>query len=112
MSRWRRPGPASTPSLPCSPSRATSRSTRLTPAACVLFSPWLDLTLSGASMHDRAGDDPVLTPGALAESARMYGGAGEDLTRPLVSPLFADLAGLPPMLILVGTAEVLLDDAR
>jgi acetyl esterase/lipase len=80
------------------------------PAGAVLLSPWLDLTLSGEAVTARAADDPMLRAEALARSARAY--AGEDLGRPLVSPVFADPAGLPPLLVLVGTAEILLDDSR
>jgi epsilon-lactone hydrolase len=80
------------------------------PAGAVLFSPWLDLTLISETVRTKADEDPFLTRTSLARSARAY--AGEDLRRPGVSPLFADLAGLPPMLIFVGTAEILLDDSR
>jgi acetyl esterase/lipase len=80
------------------------------PAGAVLLSPWIDLTLSGASMDERAGADPICSRSSLAPSAAWYAGE-EDLACPLVSPLFGDLAGLPPLLILVGTAEVLLDDS-
>ena len=78
------------------------------PAGGVLLSPRLDLTLQGASMTQRAEDDPMLTEAALAEAAQAY---ADELAHPLASPLFADLAGLPPLLVLVGTAEVLLDDS-
>jgi epsilon-lactone hydrolase len=80
------------------------------PAGAVLFSPWLDLTLTSDTVRTKADEDPVLRATALGRSARAY--AGEDLRRPGVSPVFADPAGLPPMLILVGTAEILLDDSR
>ena len=80
------------------------------PAGAVLLSPWLDLTLAGASMHLRAAEDPICSRERLAESAAWYA-AGEDPACPLVSPLFGELEGLPPLLVLVGTAEVLLDDS-
>ncbi len=80
------------------------------PAGAVLLSPWVDLTLSGASMEERAAEDPICSPGSLARSAAWYAG-GEDPACPLISPLFGDLTGLPPLLVLVGTAEVLLDDS-
>lgn len=80
------------------------------PAGAVLISPWVDLTLAGASMDARAGHDPLLSRTSLARNAGHYA-ADADLAAPLVSPLFADLAGLAPLLVLVGTAEVLLDDA-
>lgn len=79
------------------------------PAGAVLLSPWTDLTLTAPSITARADADPMLTAPTLALSAARY--AGDQLRSPLVSPLFADLAGLPPMLVIVGTAEILLDDA-
>jgi monoterpene epsilon-lactone hydrolase len=79
------------------------------PAGAVLLSPWLDLTLEAPSITGVAAADPMLHEPSLARSAEAY--AGTDLRRPLVSPVFADLSGLPPMLILVGTAEILVDDS-
>jgi monoterpene epsilon-lactone hydrolase len=81
------------------------------PAAAVLMSPTVDLTSSGASMTERAGQDPISTPALLAELAAAYLG-GADPRTPLASPLFAPLAGLPPLLVLVGTADVLLSDSE
>lgn len=81
------------------------------PGAAVLLSPWADLTCSSASMSGRAGEDPVLTRERLGAMAADYLD-GTDARHPLASPLFAPLGGLPPMLIQVGTAEILLDDAR
>jgi epsilon-lactone hydrolase len=81
----------------------------LLPAGAVLFSPWLDLTLTSDTVRTKADRDPLLTATGLGRSAWAYG--GEDLRRPEVSPVFADPAGLPPMLIFVGTAEILLDDS-
>lgn len=80
------------------------------PAAAVLLSPWLDLTLSGASMEGCAARDPMVQREPLQRMADAYL-AGADPRTPLASPLFADLHGLPPLLIHVGTAETLLDDA-
>jgi monoterpene epsilon-lactone hydrolase len=80
------------------------------PAAGVLLSPWLDLTLSGASMDGRAAIDPMVQREPLQRMADAYLG-GADGRSALASPLFADLRGLPPLLIHVGTAETLLDDA-
>ena len=80
------------------------------PAGAVLISPWLDLTGSGESMRTRATLDPMVGAGGLEKSARAYLPQG-DLKAPLVSPLFADLAGLPPLLIQVGTHETLFDDS-
>lgn len=80
------------------------------PAGAVLFSPWTDLTASGASVRTRAEADPMIGPDVLAPLAAHYAGATAT-NAPGVSPLFGDLAGLPPLLIQVGDAEVLLDDA-
>jgi acetyl esterase/lipase len=80
------------------------------PAAAVLVSPWADLTGESASFRDRAALDPVCTPDGLLAGAAMYT-AGADVRDPLVSPAFADLAGLPPLYVLVGDAEILLDDS-
>jgi acetyl esterase/lipase len=80
------------------------------PAAAVLMSPWVDLTLSGESIGGKAAVDPALTPEGLERRARDYV-AGGDPKNGLISPLFADLTGLPPLLIQVGSHEILLDDA-
>jgi len=80
------------------------------PAAAVVFSPWTDLTLSGASLDTRGDFDPLFSREHIAEYADSYL-AGHDPKDELASPLFADLRGLPPLLIQVGSAEVLLDDA-
>lgn len=81
------------------------------PAAGVCLSPWTDLTQSGESIRTRAEDDPMVRSADLDRWAACYRG---DLPadHPTVSPLFADLRGLPPLHVEVGTAEVLLDDAR
>jgi epsilon-lactone hydrolase len=81
------------------------------PPAAVLMSPWTDLSFSGASMTEREGEDPVLTPDEIREFAATYL-AGADPRAPLASPLFARLDGLPPLLIQVGTAELLLSDSE
>lgn len=80
------------------------------PAAGVCISPWVDLTCSGASYGEKASSDPIVTREGVSEMARAYLGAA-DARAPLASPLFADLAGLPPLLIHVGSEEVLRDDA-
>lgn len=81
-----------------------------TPAAMALLSPWLDLTLSAASVSENASRDPMLRRAWLEGAARAH--AGElRLSDPRVSPLFADLATLPPTLIQVGSDEILLDDS-
>jgi monoterpene epsilon-lactone hydrolase len=80
------------------------------PTAAVLMSPWADLTLSGDSINTKATLDPALTPQGLARRAADYVG-DTDAAAELVSPLFADLTGLPPLLIQAGSHEILLDDA-
>ncbi|MET7353679.1 alpha/beta hydrolase fold domain-containing protein [Streptomyces mirabilis] len=80
------------------------------PAAGVLFSPYADLTLSGASMTTKIAVDPSFTPDAIAVRAKDYTGAA-DPADPLISPVFANLRGLPPLLIQAGSNELLLDDA-
>jgi acetyl esterase/lipase len=81
------------------------------PAAAVLMSPWVDLTNSGRSHATRAKADAVLRTEGLREWALCYAGESK-LDDPRVSPLHADLHGLPPLLIQVGSEEILLDDAR
>jgi monoterpene epsilon-lactone hydrolase len=80
------------------------------PIGAMMFSPWTDLTASGESATSRAEADPMIVLPALLEIAGMYC-AATDASDPLISPVFADLRGLPPLLIQVGDAEVLLDDA-
>jgi monoterpene epsilon-lactone hydrolase len=80
------------------------------PACAWLSSPWVDLTMTGASIRTKAAVDPLLSEPYLAELAKAYLN-GTDPLNPLASPLHADLRGLPPMLIQVGSAEILLDDA-
>jgi monoterpene epsilon-lactone hydrolase len=81
------------------------------PAAVVTFSAGLDQTRTGASMETKAGIDPLLTRQSLGVTGAMYL-AGKDPAQPLLSPAtHADLAGLPPLLLQVGTNELLLDDS-
>jgi epsilon-lactone hydrolase len=81
------------------------------PAAIVCMSPWVDLALTGASMESKAGEDPIVNREMLRGWGKLYLGEQSPRT-PLASPLYADLHGLPPTLIQVGSAEVLLDDSR
>lgn len=81
------------------------------PAAAVVFSPWADLACDSATMEGKSAEDPALTPEGLREMAGLYAPGG-DRTHPLASPVNADLAGLPPLLIQVGSAEILLADAE
>ncbi len=81
------------------------------PACFVGFSPWTDLAGTGNSLRELDELDPWLSAAMVAPAARAY--AGETpLEDPLLSPLYADLTGLPPILIHVGSHEILLDDAR
>jgi len=80
------------------------------PAAAFLMSPYADLTLSGATMDTKSGVDPVLSRELLQPRVTDYT-AGQDPALGLISPVFADLSGLPPLIIQAGTHEVLLDDA-
>ena len=81
------------------------------PAAASLISPWSDLTCATGTYDTRAEADPMITPAGIREFAATYL-AGADARHPLASPNFADLAGMPPMLVQVGDDEVLLDDSR
>ena len=90
---------------------ATRDAGQALPAAAVLMSPTVDLTSSGASMTERADQDPFSTPAMLRQFAAGYL-AGADPKTPLASPLFAALAGLPPLLVQVGTADLLLSDSE
>jgi alpha/beta hydrolase fold len=81
------------------------------PAAAALMSPTVDLTSSGASMTERADQDPISTPAMLRQFASDYL-AGADPKTVLASPLFASLSRLPPLLVQVGTADLLLSDSE
>lgn len=81
------------------------------PAAAVCISPATDFTASGASRKTRAALDPILSL-PFTESVRRYYAGDADLRDPLLSPLFGDLHGLPPILIHVGDHEILLSDAE
>ena len=80
------------------------------PAAAAVLSPWVDLTMSGGTIETNDRFDYIPRK-ALEIYARRYA-PRVDRRDPLVSPVFADLAGLPPLLIQAGAAETLLDDAR
>lgn len=81
------------------------------PAAGICFSPWTDLGLTGDSIKTKSKVDPMCTPDGLMFDAKLYLG-DTDYTNPLVSPLYANLEGLPPLYIQVGTNEILLDDSK
>jgi monoterpene epsilon-lactone hydrolase len=80
------------------------------PAAGAPISPWVDMEGIGESMTSKAAADPIVQKAGLLNMATAYLGDKNPRT-PLAAPLYADLAGLPPLLIQVGTAETLLDDA-
>jgi epsilon-lactone hydrolase len=80
------------------------------PAAAFVMSPYADLTLSGTTMETRRDVDPLLSWELLRPRVTDYV-SGQDATLGLISPVFADLSGLPPLIIQAGTHEVLLDDA-
>lgn len=81
------------------------------PCAAVLMSPWTDMTASGASYDTNAAADPLHQRAMILGMAKGYLGKSGDPRDPLASPLFADLTGLPPLLVQCGAPEVLVDDA-
>jgi epsilon-lactone hydrolase len=83
---------------------------RSLPGAAVAMSPWTDLALTGRSLTSNAAADPMLNAGDLPALAQYYL-AGADARTPYASPLYGDPAGLPPVLIQVGSDEILRDDA-
>jgi acetyl esterase/lipase len=80
------------------------------PAAALLFSPWTDLAGTGATLKSNLKRDPMLVGSRIGEAAGFYLN-GANPKNPLISPLYGDLAGLPPLLIQVGETEVLRDDS-
>jgi epsilon-lactone hydrolase len=80
------------------------------PSGAFLMSPYADLTLSGETLADRQPLDAVLTSAGLRARVPDYVGSA-DAANPLISPIFGDLSGLPPLLIQVGSNEILLTDA-
>ena len=83
---------------------------RLLPRGLVLMSPWTDLTSSGESFETKAELDPVLSREYIDRMVKAYA-EGQELTDPLVSPLFGDFTGFPPTYIQVGENEILLSDS-
>ena len=79
------------------------------PACAVCMSPWADLEGTGASAQPGGADDPMIPVAALRDMGKIY--AGDSLRNPLAAPLYGNFKGLPPLLIQVGTREVLLDDS-
>jgi acetyl esterase/lipase len=80
------------------------------PAAAFVMSPYADLTLAGSTLDTKRDADPLLSRELLAPRVADYT-VGHDAALGLISPIFGDLSGLPPLIIQVGTHEVLLDDA-
>ena len=85
---------------------------RAQPRGLVLFSPWTDMTASGKSYRTCKTLDPMLTMEYIAAVREAYTGPDADWSRPCYSPLFADLRGLPPTLVQVGTNEILKSDSE
>src|SRR6266496_2457237 len=81
------------------------------PTAAVCISPWTDLALTGESLRTKAQADPMITNDGIMRVRDAYVGDSEP-DAPLISPIYADLSGLPPLLIQVGENEVLLDDSQ
>ena len=81
------------------------------PSGASLFSPWIDLAVTGDSVVSNRDRDPMEVPEALLMLAKAYIGKA-DPRKPLISPIYGNLAGLPPLLIFAGDTEILLDDAK
>lgn len=81
------------------------------PARLVLLSPWLDVSLSNPGVPRVDAVDPVLDAAGLRDAGRMYAGE-QDLTDPIVSPIYGRLEGLPPVTLFIGTHDVMLPDCR
>ena len=81
------------------------------PASAAVLSPWADLAGVSPSLRTNAARDPMLPAHKLRSAAEMYA-AGADLEDPLVSPVYGDFSGLPPLLVHAGSVAVLVDDAR
>ena len=85
---------------------------KVLPSGAILLSPWTDLTLSGCSLDLNKEIDPIIPQHLLSPLVKAYTKNKVDATNPLVSPLLADLSGLPPILVQVGEQEVLFDDSK
>jgi acetyl esterase/lipase len=81
------------------------------PAACVGLTPWFDLEVTGDSALEPRGVDPYLDPQWVRNRGHDYVGEGGDVRDPLVSPIHADLTGLPPLLLAVGEIDIMRDDS-
>lgn len=81
------------------------------PARLVLISPWADMTMSNPDIAEVEERDPWLSPVGMVEAARSWAG-GDDLSLPRLSPVYGELATLPPMDLYIGTRDLLLPDTR
>jgi epsilon-lactone hydrolase len=81
------------------------------PARLVLISPWSDMTMSNPEIADVEQRDPWLSPVGMVEAAKTWAG-GDDLSLPRLSPVYGELATLPPMDLYIGTRDLLLPDTR
>ena len=88
------------------------RQKRFQPKALLLFSPWTDMRCVSETIKDLKDQDPILSPETLYIARVAYAGQDADFHSPEFSPILADLSDMPPMLIQVGTKEILLDDSR
>ncbi len=84
---------------------------RMLPKALILMSPWTDMTSSGKSYRENADIDPLITKDYICAVRAAYAGEEADYAEPMLSPLFADLKGFPPVFIQVGSHEILLSDS-
>ena len=84
---------------------------RRLPCALVLLSPWTDMTSSGKSYTENADVDPILSNTYIRNTRNAYAPDVDDYSAPFLSPLFGDLKNLPPVLIQVGSNEILLSDS-
>lgn len=81
------------------------------PQGLILMSPWLDLNMDNPNVDLVAPEDPMLTKKFLIDSANQYA-PNADLKNPLISPVYGDVKGLPPILLQTGTSDILLPDIR
>ena len=98
------------PPLAATPAQGTAASGLPQPAGGWGISPWVDMEAIGASMVDKAAADPMVQQPGLLQMAQAYL-QGANPRDPLAAPFYGDLAGIAPLLIQVGAAETLLDDA-
>ena len=110
--RWYFLGDSSGAAMALSATFELARLAAARPAGLVLMSPWLDLNLDNPEIRLNERDDPMMSVKRLSNAARCYAGVDADLSEARLSPMFGDLSALPPVLIQMGTADLLLADAR